>query len=72
MMGKPITGRSFGGCIRYVVNKPEAKILSVEGVRMQNAAAIIQDLTYNGKCGLSWGKQLDTWYSAGAKKTCAN
>ncbi|MXV52676.1 relaxase/mobilization nuclease domain-containing protein [Pedobacter sp. HMF7647] len=68
MMGKPITGRSFGGCVRYVVNKPEAKILSVKGVRMQNAGAIIQDFNLQrrmrpelgkavGHLVLSWSKE---------------
>jgi hypothetical protein len=58
MMGKPITGRSFGGCVRYVVNKPEAKILSVEGVRMQNASAIIHDFNLQRKMRPELGKAV--------------
>ncbi|MCQ6961603.1 relaxase/mobilization nuclease domain-containing protein [Mucilaginibacter aquariorum] len=58
MMGKPITGRSFGGCVRYVVNKPEAKILSVEGVRMQNASAMIKDFNLQRKMRLELGKAV--------------
>jgi hypothetical protein len=58
MMGKPITGRSFGGCVRYVVNKQEAKVLSVEGVRMQNAAAIIQDFNLQRKMRPELGKAV--------------
>jgi len=68
MMGKPITGRSFSGCIRYVVNKQEAKIISAEGVRMQNASAIVQDFNLQrkmrpelgkavGRLVLSWSKE---------------
>lgn len=58
MMGKPITGRSFGGCVRYVVNKPEAKVLSVEGVRMKNASAIIQDFNLGRKMRPELGKAV--------------
>jgi hypothetical protein len=58
MMGKPITGRSFGGCVQYVVNKPEAKVLSVEGVRMQNASAIIQDFNLQRKMRPELGKAV--------------
>ncbi|WP_295716748.1 relaxase/mobilization nuclease domain-containing protein [Mucilaginibacter sp.] len=58
MMGKPITGRSFGGCVRYVVNKPGAKILSAEGVRMQNANAIIQDFNLGRKMRPELGKAV--------------
>jgi hypothetical protein len=58
MMGKQITGRSFGGCVRYVVNKPEAKILSAEGVRMQNANAMIQDFDLQRKMRPELGKAV--------------
>jgi hypothetical protein len=58
MMGKPITGRSFGGCVRYVVNKPDAKIMSAEGVRMQNANAIIQDFNLGRKMRPELGKAV--------------
>jgi len=58
MMGKPITGRSFGGCIRYVVNKQEAKILSVEGVRMQDANTLTQDFNLQRKMRPELGKAV--------------
>jgi ribosomal protein L7/L12 len=68
MMGKPITGRSFGGCVRYVVNKQDAKILSAEGVRIQSANAMINDFNLQrqmrpelgkavGHLVLSWSKE---------------
>jgi len=68
MMGKTITGRSFGGCVRYVVNKQDAKILSAEGVRMQSANAMINDFNLQrqmrpelgkavGHLVLSWSKE---------------
>ncbi|MET3609414.1 hypothetical protein ABIC74_003285 [Mucilaginibacter rubeus] len=68
MIGKPITGRSFGGCVRYVVNKQDAKIISAEGVRMQNAGTITHDFNLQrrmrpelgkavGHLVLSWSKE---------------
>jgi hypothetical protein len=58
MMGKPITGRSFGGCIRYVVDRQEAKILFAEGVRMQNAGTLIQDFNLQRKMRPELGKAV--------------
>lgn len=49
MMGKPITGRSFSGCVRYIMNKPESKILTAEGVRTQNAKSLIDDFNLQRK-----------------------
>jgi hypothetical protein len=68
MMGKPMTGRSFGGCIRYVVNKQEAKILAAEGVRIKDASSLIEDFNLQrrmrpelgkavGHLVLSWSKE---------------
>lgn len=57
-MGKPITGRSFGGCIRYVVDRQEAKILHAEGLRMQNASALIQDFNLQRKMRPELGKAV--------------
>ncbi|WP_342648233.1 relaxase/mobilization nuclease domain-containing protein [Mucilaginibacter sp. CSA2-8R] len=58
MMGKPITGRSFGGCVRYVVERQEAKILHAEGVRMQNAIQLIQDFNLQRKMRPELGKAV--------------
>ncbi|WPV01658.1 relaxase/mobilization nuclease domain-containing protein [Mucilaginibacter sp. cycad4] len=58
MIGKPITGRSFGGCVRYVVNKQDAKIITAEGVRIQNAGAIIQDFNLQRKMRPELGKAV--------------
>lgn len=58
MMGKPITGRSFGGCIRYVVQKQNAKILTAEGVRMQNADTLIKDFNLQRKMRPELGKAV--------------
>lgn len=58
MIGKPITGRSFGGCVRYILDKQEAKILAAEGVRMQNATAITQDFNMQRKMRPGLGKAV--------------
>jgi hypothetical protein len=58
MMGKPITGRSFGGCIRYVVDRQEAKILAAEGVGMQNASTLITDFNLQRKMRPELGKAV--------------
>ncbi|SDT43641.1 Relaxase/Mobilisation nuclease domain-containing protein [Mucilaginibacter mallensis] len=58
MMGKPITGRSFGGCIRYVVDKQQAKILAAEGVRMQNAGTLAHDFNLQRKMRPELGKAV--------------
>lgn len=57
-MGKPITGRSFGGCIRYVVDKQDARILLAEGVRMQNAKTLIDDFNLQRKMRTELGKAV--------------
>jgi hypothetical protein len=58
MIGKPITGRSFGGCVRYVVNKQDAKIIAGEGVRIQNASTITHDFNLQRKMRPELGKAV--------------
>lgn len=58
MIGKPITGKSFGGCVRYVIEKKNAIIIDALGVRMQNAAAIIQDFNLQRKMRPGLGKAV--------------
>lgn len=72
MIGKPITGRSFGGCIRYVVDRKEADIIAAKGVRMQNAASIIQDFNIQRKTRPGLGKAVGhivlSWSKEDVKK----
>jgi hypothetical protein len=49
MIGKPITGRSFGGCVRYLMNRQEATILEAEGVRIQSARSTTMDFNQQRK-----------------------
>ena len=42
MIGKLKKGSSFGGCVRYVTDKDEAKILASDGVLLGTNAEIVQ------------------------------
>ena len=43
MIGKVLTGKSFGGCVRYVLGREEAEILAAEGIRLSCKEAMIAD-----------------------------
>jgi hypothetical protein len=58
MIGKVITGRSFGGCIRYVVQKHDAVVLDAAGVRMQQVNQIINDFNLQRKYNPNLGKAV--------------
>ena len=58
MIGKPITGKSFAGCVRYVVNKQDAKIIAAEGLRMQNASTITHDFNLQRNMRPELGKAV--------------
>jgi hypothetical protein len=58
MIGKQITGRSFGGCIRYLVNRPEATILEAVGIRDQSAKEMIHDFNLQGQMNPNLGKAV--------------
>ena len=58
MIGKVITGKSFGGCIRYVVQKNDAVVLDAAGVRMQQVNQIINDFNLQRKYNPNLGKAV--------------
>lgn len=58
MIGKVITGKSFGGCIRYVVQKHDAVVLDAAGVRMQQVNQIINDFNLQRKYNPNLGKAV--------------
>lgn len=58
MIGKNMTGRSFGGCLRYVLNRKEAVILETEGVRGSNTAAMIYDFNMQRELNPNLGKAV--------------
>lgn len=49
MIGKVKTGKSFGGCIRYNLERQEATILHADGIRTGCIAHIIQDFNMQRK-----------------------
>ncbi|KQN34321.1 hypothetical protein ASE92_11970 [Pedobacter sp. Leaf41] len=49
MIGKVVIGKSFGGCVRYVVNKKDAEILHGDGIRMDNPSLIVRDFDFQRK-----------------------
>jgi hypothetical protein len=65
MIGKVITGRSFGGCIRYVLQKRDALILEAAGVRLQETNQTINDFNlqrkYNPNLGQAVGHIALSW-----------
>ena len=58
MIGKVITGKSFGGCIRYVVQKHDAVILDSAGIRIQEASQMINDFNLQRKFNPDLGKAV--------------
>lgn len=68
MIGKITIGSSFGGVIRYAMEKQEARLLLAEGVRTDQVRSIISDFNMQrkvnpdltkavGHISLSWSKQ---------------
>lgn len=43
MIGKIVIGKSFGGCVRYVVEKRDAILLYGDGLRMDKVSSMVQD-----------------------------
>jgi len=43
MIGKTTIGKSFGGCVRYVMEKDRAEILDQSGVRSENSTVATKD-----------------------------
>ena len=49
MIGKIKKGRSFGGCIRYVTQKDDAKIIASEGVLLGTAEEMARSFQRQSK-----------------------
>jgi hypothetical protein len=58
MIGKVITGKSFGGCIRYVVQKHDTAVLASAGIRIQEASQMINDFNLQRKFNPDLGKAV--------------
>ena len=46
MIGKIKKGKSFGGCIRYVMGKDDAKIIESDGVLLGSNREMIDSFNY--------------------------
>ncbi|WP_443947393.1 relaxase/mobilization nuclease domain-containing protein [Pedobacter sp. AW1-32] len=68
MIGKVVVGKSFGGCVRYVVNKKDARLLYGDGIRLADSSLIIKDFNLQrqmnpglskavGHISLSWSEE---------------
>lgn len=49
MVAKLIVGKSFGGCIRYLLEREQSKVLDSAGVRDYSIKAIIADFNAQRK-----------------------
>lgn len=49
MIGKIVTGKSFGGAIEYVLKKEKARLLDSDGVDTESIRAIIDDFNFQRK-----------------------
>lgn len=47
MIGKIKKGKSFGGCIRYVMGKDNAEIIASDGVLLGNTHEITDSFNYH-------------------------
>lgn len=49
MIGKITGGKSFGGCVRYVVQKQAAEVLFGEGIRLADTGQMVNDFNMQRK-----------------------
>src|SRR5690606_723105 len=49
MIAKLIVGKSFGGCVRYLLEREQSKVLDSAGVRDYEIKAIVADLNAQRK-----------------------
>ena len=49
MIGKIVTGKSFGGAVEYVLKKEKARLLESDGVDTESIRTIIDDFNFQRK-----------------------
>lgn len=49
MIGKIVTGKSFGGAVEYILKKEKARLLDSDGVDISSIRSIIDDLNFQRK-----------------------
>lgn len=59
MIGKIVTGKSFGGAVEYVLRKEKVRLLDSDGVDTESIRSIIDDFNFQrkaaGRSQRSWG-----------------
>ncbi|WP_187270153.1 relaxase/mobilization nuclease domain-containing protein [Pontibacter qinzhouensis] len=58
MIGKVMTGKSFSGCVRYVVQKEGARVLAAEGIRTDSVSAMVADFHLQRQLNPELGKAV--------------
>jgi len=58
MMAKIVKGGSFGGCVRYVTGKKDAKLLAAEGVLLENRQSIIDSFEAQSSLNPRLGRKV--------------
>jgi hypothetical protein len=58
MMAKIVKGGSFGGCVRYVTGKRDAKLLAAEGVLLENKQSIIDSFEAQSQLNPRLGRKV--------------
>lgn len=75
MIGKITIGSSFGGALRYVLQKPEATLIHAQGVRTDSIRSAIDDFNMQRKMNPDLGKAVGhivlSWSSYDKEKLSA-
>jgi hypothetical protein len=58
MMAKIVKGSSFGGCVRYVTSKRDAKLLAADGVLLDSKQSIIDSFEAQSQLNPRLGKKV--------------
>jgi hypothetical protein len=58
MIGKVMSGKSFAGCVRYVVQKEGARVLEASGIRTDTVSAMVADFNLQRSLNPELGKAV--------------
>lgn len=72
MIGKVIEGKSFGGCVAYLLDREKAKILYAEGIRTDDSKAITMDFNAQRKMNPNLTKAVGHYILSWSEKDSKN
>lgn len=72
MVGKVIEGKSFGGCVAYLLDREKAKILYAEGIRTDDSKAITMDFNAQRKMNPNLTKAVGHYILSWSEKDSKN